>query len=429
MQESMSKDKILKDFLSLFSGRVFGAALNFLIMIVLMDRLSISEFGQFTYFFALMGGMQLCLDVGMDNSFVAMSAGTYSDDRPLYETGEITFLNLKYLLGILSLVVSICTFAVKQDLLLFAVMLSSIPLGLADTLLTFLRVKGKFKSVGALVAVINVVRLTVVGGLAITKSVSLDSVMYGYVISNIIYFVVCYFSAGVSKWKLLLDSDVLRRIFSFTKWLFLYNVSIMLMMRMEIFFLKMYSASGQISENDLGVYGAAFRLAFFLPLVTTSLTAALLPKVAQIKDRAGLDQYLKKIKSMIFPVAGILAVAFFLSWPLFHYGFAGKYDTSVPVFQLILLGVGSSVFSNTMILVFYSTKQFNLLVSLSGVQLILNAFLDWILIKNYGAMGAGFSMVAVRLIGLVIVTYFVMNKLEFTREENKSLLVKKATSA
>lgn len=409
----LSKDKILKDFLSLFSGRLFGAGLNFLTMVLLMSRLTVSEFGQFTYLFALMGGMQLCMDVGLDNSFVSLAAESYSSDRACYERREKSFLNLKLLLCLPLVLVSLGTWLVTGDRLLLAVMLSSIPLGLADTVLTFLRVRGDFKRVGALVAAVNALRLAVVAGLALAGGVSLYTVMYGYVAANLVYLLICFCSARLPSWQPMLDRETIRQVFIFTKWLFLYNVSIMLMMRMEIFFLKLYVSGGVIPAGELGVYGAAFRLAFFLPLLTTSLTAALLPKVAQIKDRAGLDHYLKKIGSLIVPVAGILALAVLLSWPLFHYGFAGKYDSSIPVFRLLLVGVGSSVFANTMLLVFYSTKQFNLLACLSGLQLVANTLLDLLLIRYYGAMGAAMAMVAVRLIGIAVVSYFVTYRIQF----------------
>lgn len=413
---ALSNNRIARDFLSLFSGRLFGAGVNFLVMMLLLNRLSVSEFGQFTYFFALMGALQLVLDVGMDNSFVALSSSQYAQDRAGYDRSEITFLNLKYLIGALCLAVALGTLAVKQDLLLFTVMLSSVPLGLADTLLTFLRVKGEFKTVGALVAVINVMRFAVVGLLALSETVHIDTVMYGYALSNLAYFGICYARARLAKWHSLLDREILKAVFSMTKWLFLYNISILFMMRMEVFFLKLYSADGAIAEAELGVYGAAFRLAFFLPLITNSLTAALLPKVSQMKSQGEIDAYLRRIPSMILPVAAVFAASYFASGPLIHYGFSGKYDPSIVIFQLILFGVACTVFTNSLMLLFYSTKQLNLLVILSTVQLVANVLLDLFLIQSHGALGAGWAMVVVRVIGLVLVGYFVMAKLRFKPE-------------
>lgn len=428
MYKSLSKNKIMKDFLSLLSGRLSGAVFNFLILMLLMNRLTLPEFGQFTYLFALMGALQLTLDVGMDNSFVANSSKKYLENRLQYEIEEATFLNLKYVLCAVIIAISALTFIIKNDILLLVIMLSSVPLGLADTLLTTLRIKGSFKTVGVLVAAINILRFLIVGGLSIANVVDINYVMFGYAISNIIYLCLCYISAQVNVWKPIFSFRVLQDIFSLTKWLFLYNISILLMMRMEVFFLEYYSAKGFISNNELGVYGAAFRLAFFLPLITSSLTAALLPKISQIDNQAEIDIFLKKIPKMIIPVVIIFGAAYLAAYPVIHFAFSGKYDSSIVIFQLVLFGVACTIFTNTLMLLFYATKQLNLLVILSGVQLLTNIILDIFLIKNYGAVGAGLSMLLVRVIGLLLVGYFTITKLRYgSREANYATKISSST--
>lgn len=188
-------------------------------------------------------------------------------------------------------------------------------------------------------------------------------------------------------------------IYSYSKWLFLSMVAVLLISRLDQFMLlKM------VTVKEAGYYAIATQLIMVLPLVTESLTTVLLPKVANINT--DLRFYRAKIIKIVGPVSLLLLLLIPIAELIIVLLFGESYAPAIPIFQILVVGFSLDITINLLSLVFYSTSKVWYLTILNYIQLIIVIVGNLLLIPSFQAFGAALSAVIVRIIALVYILYF-----------------------
>lgn len=199
---------------------------------------------------------------------------------------------------------------------------------------------------------------------------------------------------------------VVSEILGFGKWITISTFATMFIMRLDVLMLTSMATSAEV-----GRYASASQLASLFPLVTGSLTTALLPKATGLREKEDLRKYVRKT-FRITPLVVLAAVPlFFFAGPLVGLLFGAEYVDAVPIFKVLLAGFLLSVLLNPASLVFYSLERADLLAYLNLIQLGINLAGNFILIPSLGGFGAALSSLAVRVFGSVYICYLLWHLL------------------
>ena len=86
-----------------------------------------------------------------------------------------------------------------------------------------------------------------------------------------------------------------RRLFNFSKWMFISNLCTITLPYVGIFMLSRMDGS-----EAAGIYALALNLTYIFPVVIYSLNSVLLPEVSRFKEREQIKKYFKKLYEGIF---------------------------------------------------------------------------------------------------------------------------------
>jgi O-antigen/teichoic acid export membrane protein len=143
---------------------------------------------------------------------------------------------------------------------------------------------------------------------------------------------------------------------------------------------------------DVGHYAAALQLASVMPLLISSLTTVLVPKVAALPaDQTG--SYLRKVLFGAAVAAAGLLPFILLARPLILLVFGPEYDAAVVPFQLIMTSFVITLFINPPSLLFYRWNRPKILTYMNvATSIILVGLFLW-LTPLWGPAGAAAALV------------------------------------
>ncbi len=142
---------------------------------------------------------------------------------------------------------------------------------------------------------------------------------------------------------------------------------------------------------DVAIYTVAYQLIQFFPLIYTSISSVLTPKISALSDKVQLVAFVKKTFIWTLSLALIVALFVFPSQYLISMLFGAKYAQAMPVYLVLayslVLNILTVPFSLT-VNVFNKTY----LVAFAGIfQFALSIFGNLIFIPIYGVMGAAYT--------------------------------------
>jgi len=161
----------------------------------------------------------------------------------------------------------------------------------------------------------------------------------------------------------------------------------------------------QLNSENTAVFEGARRLAMVLPLVAAAVSTVLLPQVSILKTKAECAQWLKKALAITVPLALIsgLGLALLADW-IVPLAWGERYRDSVPLLRWLCGAYGILIVITPLLLVLYPLNKLGTLLALNAISLILSVGLGWIMVPQYGVMGAAWSAMAAKTSLLVIVS-------------------------
>jgi len=243
-------------------------------------------------------------------------------------------------------------------------------------------------------------------GIALLLGFQLMGAVYGFVISSVL-------AAGLGiylLWRIfpeltsqLTPNYELRKILGYSLTLFLARFSYIILGQTDRIMLGYFSVS-----KDVGIYNVAAVGAAQLPIFLTSLNALFSPLIADLHSRGQMQQ-IERLFKIVAKWAFSLSLPAFMVIILFPKGIMMIFGRDFIAGWLVLVTLGVSqlvrvsVGSVQAILIMTGQQKLELVNSVSLV--IVNIFLNILLIQRYGILGAaiatGISMVLISLARLI----------------------------
>ncbi len=385
---------------ALLLSNVGNKLIGFLIMLSVARFLGADNFGLYTYVFAYAGMFALATDLGLTTVVIRHIA----QDEAAGRRGLGNALILRWIVTLAAYALSVggafLIYGRKEQTWLIA--LSSLSF-LSAPLATYTAIfSARMKQYGpALVSLASRLVLllavqwlarhggTVAALIAVEVTLGTISSMALWLWSRSLLQPVYDFSQSVA-WKLLAEGIPL----------FLTSVFVALYFRIDVFFLKYF-----YDEATIGIYAAAYRLTEAMPIVASALANSLFPvfcRQINEKNDAALTRLvrssLKILLVVIVPAALVIA---FYSKPVTRILYGGRYQESAPLLAILVLGqvlVYTNILFTTLLVARGESRTF---MFLTLAMLALNIILNYLIIPQYGAIGAATTTVITELAGTI----------------------------
>jgi O-antigen/teichoic acid export membrane protein len=169
-------------------------------------------------------------------------------------------------------------------------------------------------------------------------------------------------------------------------YLFVYLFVLAFFSQLSVFMLNMFS-----DKQNLATYGSAFRYYGFLIIALSSVKAVYIPVIQNAEAWTDINRIFRKHRNLILlslPVfiLGCLISVWFIPWID-----QGKYPEAPIVFQILAMSALVSFIFSPHVTVLMKSERFLFLMVLIIIGFFLNVIINYLLIPNYGALGAACS--------------------------------------
>jgi O-antigen/teichoic acid export membrane protein len=183
------------------------------------------------------------------------------------------------------------------------------------------------------------------------------------------------------------------KILSFSKWVMISTVLVSVYNRVD----QLIVAS-LLSYDSVAIYGAVVLIGSLIPLVTTSLSTVLYPRISEIRERSSMRRFMKRNLPLTICIALLVLIPVLLFPNPVSLFFGSAYAESDTLFPLVgsayLIGLALTPVS----LLPLSIGRPEILTVLNLLQFIITVIGLPLLILTFGLIGAVYNLVLVRVI-------------------------------
>lgn len=264
----------------------------------------------------------------------------------------------------------------------------------------------KFWTWGVINVVINLVRLGVIIFLASISLLNINSVLIAYFICVLLGFSLSLaFLPNFFKAK---GERILAKEFvNYNKWIALFMLIAPISGRLDTYFVTKF-----LSLADVGIYGVATGLSTVGSQIVAGISTVVAPKIAGMDSDKKAITYLKKLQVFTIGLAILgIAVGIPLSRIVIPLLYGSQYAGSIA--PLALLIVAQAVFlvsipAHVSVVFYFSYPK--LFVHISIANVIIVGVLGWVLISNFGYMGAAATVLVGNLSNFIIPGIWTLRK-------------------
>ncbi len=393
-------------------GNMAGSLMGFGVGLLAIRNLSPAEFGLLSLAIAVMGLLSQGMELGLTTGFVKFAAQYFKEQREKASLILLVAFKSRLVSGILLLGIgylladSIGRYIFRIENIEPLLRLSFLGgfgllmFGFTRGVLQARQWFGRYSLQGLMP---NFFRLVVFAFLLFLGLMSLRNVLLAYVLSPIACFIVSWFIIPRDFLKARGESrEAFWEIFHFSKWVTLSNVATMIILRLDVFMLTSMKTS-----EEVAFYMGASQLAYIFPIISGSITQALLPKATSLSTSRELRDYVRGGMKVTPWVLLIFVPMIFAAGPIVEGLYGNQYEHSIPVFRILIVAYMIGVMVNPMSLLLYTLNRAELLAILNSLQLLVNFTMNLWLIPAYGAMGAAISSLMIRIVGALFIVYFI----------------------
>jgi len=164
------------------------------------------------------------------------------------------------------------------------------------------------------------------------------------------------------------------------------------------------------NKSELGFYAAAVKISGILDLFPMTLASSILPKLTELKERNHQD-YLDKVQvyfdiSTFIWLASAIPVSL-LSHYIVQIIYGSDFEAAGTLLSVYVWSQFNSCFgvARSTVLTLEKKLKFNLILTTMGA--IVNLSLNFLLIPNYGAMGATIATIITYLIVIILINFLI----------------------
>lgn len=194
------------------------------------------------------------------------------------------------------------------------------------------------------------------------------------------------------------EKSVSKGLFHYSKWIALTGVLTAAGSRLDTFI-----SARLLTTAEVGIYSAALQLTVMVPQLVFALATVVAPKLSSLDNPEKARQYLKKLQFLVsgLCLGGILFIPFAIFFiPLI---FGQAYQASITPFIILL--VSQLIFLLALPAhqaVFYYFAKPKLFIWTAVGQLLITGIVGWVLISNFGTIGAALTVCVSNLFNFII---------------------------
>lgn len=382
------------------SGSLGNGVLGALSAAILARYLGVVDFGIFVLILSLFNLMTDLSDAGLSSAIIRFGPEYLAkDDKPGFRKVVSIVLRYKLIIGLIVIGVAIVflkpiiahTFGHVDEHIAQPFLLSLVAVALnivAGTFPSIFQAHKQFR----LAALVGLLRSAskVLLLLACIPLVTQWTVALGIwiEIAALAVFLLAglFFSPLKSVTITVADQPLQRRIFSFNKWITLYQVISLLGGRLDILFV-----GGLSDGHALGIYGAASRVAGMVMMAAYSYMAVMLPDLSSAGTEALLQ---RKQRNSLVVVGGMLAgigVLALIAGPMIRLVFGELFAEASTVLQIMCVGMGFTILSYPLLAGAFARGKSAIFPVMSGVALLAFIGANVYLIPKMGVTGAAIA--------------------------------------
>lgn len=409
MKKILEKVSLYKEILIVFSGTVFSGFFNFLFFSLLGKNFDVSTFGRINYIIEIINMIIIISDVGLTIGYIKFNT------RYILEGDKEKSNKLTSIVFIIKIIVSLIMFLgililsfVNQGLgdfqtilligsIIFCTTIYNYCIAIFQSLEFFIKFS-LFKVFSPLFKLLLL--LLVIGFNFKSEKMILIIVGLAPLISFLIAIKVLPLDLSLERKNNKFYKILLRDLFNFSKWVIMTNLLVSFISRLDLLMLQSMS-----SPLELGYYSAAQKLCLLVPLLTKSLTTVLLPKASKINKRMELKRYfLYSYKIIVLLLIPIILIIMNMKF-IVSLTFGSDYIANLLVFKVLLLIFMFEMILTPVMIIFYTEDLTKWLILINVAILIINYIGNTVLILKLGALGAAYSTLIARIIGLIMFSY------------------------
>jgi len=378
-------------------GNVLNAALGFLFLTAVAKTLSVENFGVYALLSSLLVFFSKIIDFGTNSVFVA-------DSIIQGKTFKDQFFASKIVLFVIALLLSILTLFVFKLLtlpILAIFLIGLVGYGINYTLFAVFQKIEKF----ALVVILNTLPATLKGitailiffGIIKITSVGALAVFAGSMLSSAILLLTGHLNINKTSFSLKMTVDFLKKAIP---------AGVALLINDGWHALTNSITKVVKTFTDVGIFALANKIANIFTLFSLSIFTVLLPKNAtRKKNNSGYNIKETFLLSSLILVFAIVAILF--SAPLVTTVFGDKYQSSIGLLNILILGSALTAIHTFMENFFYIEDKTKTLFQVSLIKLSIFATFAIFLIPLYALSGLALAYLAAS-VGTLAITVMVV---------------------
>lgn len=390
----LTRTQTAKSSAVIFSGSIVAAVMSFVVAFVASRLLGPDDYGRLATANALVVIMVGVTDFGISTALVKFTSERLRDKAQVAAFFQSAFKLELGLAFIMLLALPLTPFWARglggpaMELPILMGLIASICLSLGAYANAVLQSYQRFNTM----AVVNIAGATLRAGLVVGVALVAGLTLVQALVINV---VVAVFGLVVGllvvprtgvKASGLAQQQALGQMLHFGKWLVVSYSLNAIISRLDVVMLAHFRPAA-----DVGHYAAALQLASVMPLLISSLTTVLIPKVTALPaDQLG--SYLRKVLFGAGVAAAGLVPVIVLAKPLILLVFGHEYEAAVLPFQLIMTSFLITLFINPPSLLFYRWNRPKILTYMNVVTSAVLVGLFWVLTPLWGPIGAATAL-------------------------------------
>jgi len=221
----------------------------------------------------------------------------------------------------------------------------------------------------------------------ILTQISVTLIIWIEIVSLLLYLGTCYYFSPVKSFSLFSrDQTLQREIFSFNKWISLYQIIALVGGRLDILLV-----GGLANANALGLYGAASKIAFLLITVANSYLTVLLPEFSSCVSFDDLKRRQRNAGMGVAFIALCILLLGILADPLVRVIFGEEFTEAASVFRIMCAGVIFTVLGYPFNATLFAMNKSAVFPVISAVSMTTFVIANIYLIPQLGVNGAAIA--------------------------------------
>lgn len=402
-----------------FGYRIAGLFLNFFITFFITKNFGPSVFGNFSLALTLLQASTLIFALGLPNALINYLGANKIDD---YFSQFLLKKGLKIVL--LSAIIPSCIFFTlkatiattifhNQNLVSYILVVAVVmPFSIAhEFFLNFFVATKNFLKFNIFMFMLpNIFFLFLLLLFTISKENQYFTFIF-YAISILVTVLIELFFVFKKHAKTTIEKFSSLHIIQFSSPMMLSSLMLFLLNWTAVFML-----GAMVSEQELGIYNLAFKLASLAMLVIISMNIVLAPKIAELYKTKNLEELHSVIKKatrlvIILTLPIVLFLVFFSNFVLGVFG--SNFVQGKTTLIIISIGVMLNVLTGNVDQILNMTSHQKILKNITIFGFLLNVILNLMLIPVYGIIGAATASLITNVVFNLICLYYIKKKLGF----------------